>query len=68
MLPTFGEWAPSLAFAGSFAGATIFRFLLLVEAVLNLIACREAREELQARLQCRKGRTVKGQPNDAARH
>jgi hypothetical protein len=34
----------------SLAGGTIFRFLLLVEAVLKLIAYREAREELQGRL------------------
>jgi hypothetical protein len=34
----------------SFGGTTIFRFLLLVEAVLKLIAYREAREELQGRL------------------
>jgi NADH:ubiquinone oxidoreductase subunit len=43
----------------SFGGTTIFRFLLLVEAVLKLIAYREAREELQGRLY--KGRTKEGE-------
>jgi hypothetical protein len=52
----------------SLAGTTIFRFLLLVEAVLKLIAYREAREELQGRL-C-EGPTkegVKGQAKDKQR-
>jgi hypothetical protein len=44
VLATFGEWVPSVVFGESFAGATIFRFLLLVEAVLKLIARREARK------------------------
>jgi hypothetical protein len=38
--PTFGECVP--VFEDSFAGPTIFRFLLLVEAVVTLIAHREA--------------------------
>jgi hypothetical protein len=44
VLATFGEWVPSVVSGESFAGATIFRFLLLVEAVLKLIARREARK------------------------